>query len=71
VDGLLVAPGDVQALAAGMERLMADPDLAWRLASRAPEVVERFSLSRVLERWDDVFAEVTGRPVGSTDKAPR
>jgi GalNAc-alpha-(1->4)-GalNAc-alpha-(1->3)-diNAcBac-PP-undecaprenol alpha-1,4-N-acetyl-D-galactosaminyltransferase len=58
IDGLLIPPEDVDALAAGMERVITDPDLASRLASRAPEVVERFSLASVLERWDRIFAEV-------------
>jgi glycosyltransferase involved in cell wall biosynthesis len=58
IDGLLIPPEDVDALAAGMERVIMDPDLASRLASRAPEVVERFSLASVLERWDGIFAEV-------------
>jgi GalNAc-alpha-(1->4)-GalNAc-alpha-(1->3)-diNAcBac-PP-undecaprenol alpha-1,4-N-acetyl-D-galactosaminyltransferase len=62
VDGLLVPSEDVAALAAGMDRLIADPDLRARLASRAPDVVERFSLDAVLERWDDIFVEVGALP---------
>ena len=58
IDGLLIPREDVGALAAGMDRLIGDPDLRARLAGRAPEVVERFSLAAVLERWDEVFAEV-------------
>src|SRR4029079_10367783 len=58
VDGLLVPPNDVAALSNALERLVVDRDLAARLRARAPEVVERFSLSSVLERWDDIFAEV-------------
>ncbi len=60
IDGLLIPPDDVDALAAGMARLMDDSELASRLASRAPEVVERFSLASVLGLWDAVFAEVAG-----------
>jgi len=65
IDGLLIPPDDVDALAAGMERLVGDRDLASRLASRAPEVVERFSLAAVLELWDDIFLEVVGVSVTS------
>ena len=52
MDGILVAPDDAVALAEGMNRLMGDPELARRLASRAPEVVRRFDLDRVLALWE-------------------
>jgi GalNAc-alpha-(1->4)-GalNAc-alpha-(1->3)-diNAcBac-PP-undecaprenol alpha-1,4-N-acetyl-D-galactosaminyltransferase len=58
IDGVLVPPGDVAALADALDRLLGDPALRARLASRAPELVERFSLERVLARWDEVFAGV-------------
>lgn len=64
IDGLLVPPEDVEALAAGMDLLIRDRDLARRLAHRAPEVVERFARSAVLERWDAIFSEASGRRVG-------
>jgi len=69
IDGLLVPPENVGALAAGMERLISDQRLARDLASRAPEVVDRFALSKVLERWDAVFAEVSGGRVGPVGPA--
>jgi glycosyltransferase involved in cell wall biosynthesis len=65
IDGLLIPPDDVEAFAGGMERLIDDRDLASRLASRAPEVVERFSLSSVLELWDDIFVEVGATSAGA------
>jgi glycosyltransferase involved in cell wall biosynthesis len=52
VDGILVAPDDAAALARGMNRLMESPELARRLASRAPDVVQRFALDRVLGLWE-------------------
>ena len=64
IDGLLVAPENVQALADGINRLIDDPDLARALSARAPEVMSRFSLSNALASWDAVFAEVLGRPDG-------
>ena len=51
VDGLRVAR-TIDAVAAGMERLMRDSALRERLASRAPEVVERFSIERVAAQFD-------------------
>ena len=58
VDGVLVPPGDVAALATQLGRLMADEGARAALARRAPDILERFGVSRVLSRWDDVFQEV-------------
>jgi glycosyltransferase involved in cell wall biosynthesis len=50
--GLIVRDGDVPALAAGIIRLMRDPDLAARLGERARALVtDQFS-------WDEVAAGV-------------
>jgi glycosyltransferase involved in cell wall biosynthesis len=51
VDGILVPPLDVGALAAVLNRLMSDPQERQRLAARAPEVLQRFSTERTLEMW--------------------
>jgi glycosyltransferase involved in cell wall biosynthesis len=55
VDGELVPPEDVPALGAALAALMADPARRRALAAQAPKVLERFSLERVLARWDDLF----------------
>lgn len=57
VDGLLVPPENVDALAAAMRRLMSNHDERARLAARAPEVRERFSMERVLALWDDAIRQ--------------
>jgi hypothetical protein len=41
----------VSNLAAGLQRLMADPGLRMRLAAAAPESVRRFALRDVLDDW--------------------
>lgn len=58
VDGLLVPPGDVAALAQSLGRLMQDDDLRAQMAARALEVRERYSMQRVLGLWDGLFADV-------------
>jgi glycosyltransferase involved in cell wall biosynthesis len=58
IDGILVPPGDVPALVATLDQLMKDQGERDRLASRAPEVVERFSVDKVLLLWEQLFEEV-------------
>lgn len=58
VDGLLVPALDVEALAAALDRLMKDGDERKRLAARAPEVLERFSMQKILSLWECLFDEL-------------
>jgi glycosyltransferase involved in cell wall biosynthesis len=58
VEGLHVPPGDAAALAAALERLLADPELRARLGAAGPAKAERFTLSRVLPQVDAVYASV-------------
>lgn len=55
VDGVLVPPGDVCALAAAMDRLLGDDAERNRLATRAVEVSARFGEDRVMEMWEAVL----------------
>jgi glycosyltransferase involved in cell wall biosynthesis len=65
VSGLLVRPvGDVQALATGLATLMGDEETRRRMASQAIGVRERYSLERILARWDDALGVVPGRSTG-------
>ncbi|HEX8474624.1 MAG TPA: glycosyltransferase family 4 protein [Pyrinomonadaceae bacterium] len=58
VNGVLVPKEDAGALARALGRLMGDEDERRRLASRAPEVVERFSLGKVTDAWERLLREV-------------
>lgn len=60
VDGLLVPPDDPTALAGAMQRVMQDDDLRARLASRAPEVLDRFGIERVMSIWESMLDDVCG-----------
>lgn len=53
VDGILVPPEDVAALADAMDRLMANSNERRRLGTRACEIIERFSIGRIMALWDE------------------
>jgi len=58
IDGLLVPAENISELAAAMDRLMTNTDERTQLASRGPEITERFGLNRVLHLWSRVFEQV-------------
>ncbi len=66
VDGLLVPPGDIGALADAMERVLGDPDYAAKLGNRAREVADRFPASRWKAGWLALFT----RLVTTSERAP-
>jgi glycosyltransferase involved in cell wall biosynthesis len=59
VDGLLVPLGDVAALTAALERVISDVNLRLRLATRAVETRERFSIERIAGMWEALFEELS------------
>lgn len=59
IDGRLVPPGDVDALAAAMDKLMTDDHVRKEMSKRAPEVLERFGLKQIIGQWEDLFSEVS------------
>jgi glycosyltransferase involved in cell wall biosynthesis len=60
--GLLVPPGDPDALGAGAARLIDDPNLRARLGSAASrDVGSRFSAKRMLTLIDHLYGELAPR----------
>lgn len=57
-NAVLVPPGDPPALAAGIRRVLDDPDLARRLADRAFHDVAAYSWDRRAERIERLLSEV-------------
>jgi glycosyltransferase involved in cell wall biosynthesis len=55
IDGLLAAPEDVASLAASLDRLMGNADLRRKLAARAVEARERFSIETIAAKWEKLF----------------
>jgi glycosyltransferase involved in cell wall biosynthesis len=65
VNGLLVPPGDAQAMAGALVRLIQDADLRERLGSQARQsALDHFSWESYLARLERIFdAVITHRPV--------
>ena len=59
VDGVLVPEGNVEKLAAAMDRLMADPAERDRLAATGIRVAERFGKDKVMAMWERLIASCT------------
>jgi glycosyltransferase involved in cell wall biosynthesis len=57
--GLLVPPGDEEALAAAMQRLLDDDDLRHVLGNGARARVERFAASRVLPQFEALYRQLS------------
>lgn len=57
IDGILVTPNDLDALATAMEHLMSDEVERRRLASRAPEIVQRFGVEKVMDLWESLLKQ--------------
>jgi glycosyltransferase involved in cell wall biosynthesis len=63
VSGLLVPPGDAEALAAAVRRVRDDPALARRLGEAGRRRLrDRFSWPAIVQRWLDVYAGLVTRP---------
>jgi glycosyltransferase involved in cell wall biosynthesis len=58
IDGFLVPPEDVTALASAMDDLMCDATKRETFARKAPDVLNRFGVDGVLSMWDKVFGDI-------------
>jgi glycosyltransferase involved in cell wall biosynthesis len=58
--GMLVAPNDVDALAAGLERILSDEALRQRYAAAAPSRADSFDVQRIADRYETLLVEATG-----------
>lgn len=59
VSGRLVAPGDIDAFAAAIGSLLADPAAASRMGAAARQIVEdRYTMERVADMWLDAYHHV-------------
>ena len=59
IDGVIVSQNTMAALADALASLMSDETRRKAYASRAPEVVERFSFESALEQWDELFRAIS------------
>ena len=60
IDGLLVVPDNVDALAVGLDILMSDPGKRQYFSHHAPKVVDRFGVEPVMSIWDNAIRQVVG-----------
>ncbi|HEY9292109.1 MAG TPA: glycosyltransferase [Microlunatus sp.] len=71
VDGFLVPPGDVDAAAERIIRLLSDDDLAQQLSRAAREVSSRFSRQRYRQEWLEVLGRAIDSDRTTAARAPR
>lgn len=68
LDGLLVPPEDIPGLTAALDRLMRDDVLRARLAERAIEARDRFSVERIAREWEALFDELSSGTIAQSTR---
>ena len=61
VDALLIPPNDPEAMAAAIQRLLNEPDLASRLSSNARKKAELYDWSIILPQWEALFEVIMNK----------
>jgi glycosyltransferase involved in cell wall biosynthesis len=70
VNGLLVRPGDVNALASALERVLTDRELRLRLGDRARrDATRRFAVDVVIGRLEELYASLGVPPMSAATVA--
>lgn len=57
-DGLVIQNGDIDQLAAGLKKLMTQPDLRQKFGIKAKENVKRYLPDTIVGQWDKLFKEL-------------
>ncbi|MEV4327019.1 glycosyltransferase family 4 protein [Microbispora rosea] len=70
-DGVLVPSGDVDALAAAINRLIADRDLRLRMGAAAAVTAGEYAPQNVMPLWENLFTELLLAKTGSDARARR
>ncbi len=69
-DALLVAPGDIAALAAALQRGLTDGELRSRLVASGEERAIHFSMDRLADRYIELYEGVLDLPEGRSSSLP-
>jgi glycosyltransferase involved in cell wall biosynthesis len=64
VDGLLVPPGDIEALEAAMSRLIADSDYRSLLGSRAQKRIQAYTAENIIPRFEATYRSLLTTSTG-------
>ncbi|MBE3011012.1 glycosyltransferase family 4 protein [Microbispora sp. NEAU-D428] len=70
-DGVLVPCEDVDALAAALNRLIADRDLRLRMGAAAAATAREYAPENVMPQWENLFTELLQAKTGSDARARR
>lgn len=57
-DGILCKNGDIKSLAAGICRLIEDEPLRKEMGQKAAQSIQRFTIDRIMQQWDELFQEI-------------